>query len=89
MENYNGYTGYTVLALNDGATLRYNSTISDLDLSLSATNDSTNHLRARLFQKGDEISIDSGTVRWNVAGSTKTLTNNVGKYLSIESGQLT
>jgi hypothetical protein len=45
-------------------------------------------LRARLFQKNDEITIARGTIRWNVAGSTQTTANNVGKYLKTENGAL-
>ena len=73
---------YTVLTLNDGTIVRNG------DLPLSATDDVVNHLRARLFQKNDEIAVTRGTIKWNVAGSTQTTANNVGKYLKTEDGAL-
>ena len=47
---------YKVLTLNDGTIVR------EGDLPLSAT-DVVNHLRARLFQKNDEVAIARETVK--------------------------
>ena len=66
---------YRVLTLNDGTTVR-----DEEELPISKT-----HLRGRLFQKNDEISLTEEAIKWNVAGSTTTTRNNKGKYLKAES----